>query len=122
MKKTFSLTHDTIQPDRLADAIKSEVKKYIKRERKKPLPKGSHFWAFACKFGADAQNSIEIHEAEINVSIDKALAENLSSFYLEVIAQPATRTKKPAELKTQELDEEFDGEFYDEDDFDYEQD
>lgn len=124
MKKTFKLTHEKIQPARLADAIKSEVKKYIKRERKKALPKGTEFWAFKCKYGADSENSVEIHEAEISQSIDKALAENLETFYLEVVAQPANRTKKPAELKAQELEDEFEGEFDDEyeDDFDYEQD
>ncbi|GAB6070080.1 hypothetical protein JCM30760_11770 [Thiomicrorhabdus hydrogeniphila] len=117
MKKTFKLTHDKIKPARLADAIKSEVKKYLKRERTKALPKGSDFWAFDCKYGADAQNCVEIHEAEINQYVDKALAENLETFYLEVIAKPAVRSKKPAELKAQELEEALS-----EDDFDYEQD
>lgn len=118
MKKTFKLTHKKTQPARLADAIKSEVKKYIKRERTKALPKGSDFWAFDCKYGANEATSVEIHEAEISQSIDLALAENLETFYLEVIARPANRTKKPAELKHQELQDEF----ADEDDFDYEQD
>jgi len=116
MKKTFKLTHDKIKPARLADAIKSEVKKYLKRERTKALPKGSDFWAFDCKYGTDAENSTEIHEAEISRYIDKALTENLETFYLEVVAKPAMRTKKPAELKAQELEEELT-----EDDFDYEQ-
>ncbi|WP_321323771.1 DUF6172 family protein [Thiomicrorhabdus sp.] len=120
MKKTFKLTHEKIQPARLADAIKSEVKKYIKRERSKALPKGSDFWAFDCKYGINEAESTEIHEAEIGQYIDKALAENLETFYLEVIARPANRTKKPAELKAQELEDEFDEEFDDE--FDYDQD
>lgn len=117
MKKTFKLTHEKIKPARLADAIKNEVKKYIKRERSKALPKDADFWAFDCKYGENAKNSVEIHEAEISQYVDKALAENLETFYLEVIAKPALRTKKPAELKAQELEEELT-----EDDFDYEQD
>jgi hypothetical protein len=110
MKKTFKLTHEKIQPARLADAIKSEVKKYIKRERKTALPKNADFWDFACRFGNDADSSEVIHVAEINKYIDKAEAEQLESFYLEILAKPAVRTQKPASAKQSDDDEleEFD--------------
>lgn len=118
MKKNFKLTHDKIKPARLVDAIKAEVKKYIKRERRRSLPSSSDFWAFDCKYGADQSTSKEIHEAEIGRYIDQALAENLQTFYLEIIAKPANRTKKPQEQKDQER---YDS-IKDEDNFDYEQD
>ncbi len=111
MKKTFKLTHDKIKPARLADAIKSEVKKYIKRERNHALPTGVDFWDFACKFGKDVESSKEIHLAEINQCIDKAEAEQLDTFYLEILAKPGVRTQKPAKIKTAQL--------LDEDDFEY---
>ncbi len=35
MKKTFIMTHSKIKVDRLFEAVKRDVKKYIKREQKK---------------------------------------------------------------------------------------
>ncbi len=108
MKKIFKLTHEKIKPARLADAIKAEVKKYIKRERKHALPNDADFWDFACKFGNDAESSEVIHLAELNKFIDKAEADQLDSFYLEIIAKPAIRTQKPASVKSAEvIDDDF---------------
>lgn len=56
MKKTFNLTHPKIKVPRLVDAIKHQVKKYIKRERQKTLPKNVDFWDFDCRYGADEKN------------------------------------------------------------------
>lgn len=117
MKKTFKLTHEKIKPARLADAIKHEVKKYLKRERKRALPKGADFWDFDCRFGADIENSEVIHVAEISKSIDQAQADALTSFYLEVLAKPATRQVREDEEYDDEddFDEEYVEEEYDED-------
>jgi len=121
MKKTFTLIHERIKPARLADAIKNEVNKYLKRERKKALPKGADFWGFDCKFGADEASSKAIHVSEINKYISQAETEQLESFYLEVVARPETRTKKPAELKEQErLEQGLEGDYELVEDFDYE--
>jgi hypothetical protein len=38
MEKTFKRTHPKIKVPRLVEAIKYEVKKYIRRERRKSLP------------------------------------------------------------------------------------
>lgn len=105
MKKTFKLTHEKIKTPRLVDSIKSEVKKYIKRERRRDLPTGADFWAFDCRFGPDAEKCQEIHEAEINKYISQAEADGLDSFYLEVMAKPASRTKKP---QTEEMSDDYD--------------
>ncbi len=102
MKKIFKLTHEKIKPARLADSIKGEVKKYIKRERKRAVPQDADFWDFACRFGNDAESSEVIHLAEVNKHIDKAEADQLESFYLEIIARPAVRTQKPASVKSAE--------------------
>lgn len=118
MKKTFKLTHEKIKPARLADAIKSEVKKYIKRERKKPLPSGIDFLDFDCRFGKDADSSVAIHQAEINKCIDQALADQLESFYLEIIATEGRRTHKPQDAKSIDEDAEFDEDFDEEYDYD----
>lgn len=93
MKKTFKLTHEKLKLPRLVDAIKHEVKKYKKRERRKVLPEGVDYWDFDCKFGLDEVSSEVIHLSEINKSISWAESEKLESFYLEVMVKPCVRNK-----------------------------
>jgi hypothetical protein len=95
MKKTFLLTHEKIKTPRLIDSIKHEVKKYLKRERNKQLPDDADFWDFDCKYGHDETKAEEVHVSALNKSIDDAVQNELESFYLEIMAKPAIRTKKP---------------------------
>lgn len=95
MKKTFLLTDPKIKAPRRVDAIKDDIRKYIKRERRKKLPEGFDFWDFNCSFGDTAEEKREIHTAEIMSSIDDAASRNLNKFYLEVLASPRNRSKKP---------------------------
>ena len=95
MKKTFSLVHPKIKVARLIDAIKFEIKKYIKRERAKALPEGVDFWDFDCRFGADEASSKTIHLSAIGEAIDGAETKEFESFYLEILSKPGKRTKKP---------------------------
>lgn len=97
MKKTFLLTHKKIKTPRLIDSIKHEVKKYLKRERNKPLPEGADFWDFDCKYGHDKDKADVIHVSTLNKCIDDAVQHELESFYLEILAKPANRTTKPIE-------------------------
>lgn len=93
MKKTFKLSHERIKLPRLVEAIKHEVKKYIKRERRRVLPDDADYWGFDCRFGVDQESSEVIHLSEINKSISWAEAEKLETFYLEVMVKPCTRKK-----------------------------
>ncbi|KLV09288.1 hypothetical protein ABT56_03615 [Photobacterium aquae] len=93
MKKTFALTHPKKAVPRVVDAVKFEVKKYIKRERNKTLPAGADFWSFDCRFGDTEQEANVIHLKEINKSIDAVVAKGLTSFYLEILAKPSVRQK-----------------------------
>ena len=95
MKKTFTLTHPKIKVARLVESVKCDVRKYLKRERRKELPEGVDFWDFDCKFGPTAEASKVIHVAEICKFIDAAEAQQLASFYVEILAVPGHRTKKP---------------------------
>ena len=97
MKKTFKMTHPKIKVPRLVEAIKYEVKKYIRRERKKTLPDDVDFWDFDCRFGADEASSDVIHLSAINKSISQAEEKQLESFYLEILVKPGYRSKKPKE-------------------------
>ena len=97
MKMTFRLTRPKIKPARLADSARSDVKKYLKRERKKELPEGVDFWDFDCKAGATENDSKAIHVAEISRFISTAEEQNLDSFYVEIVAKPGRRTKRTGE-------------------------
>lgn len=92
MKKTFELTHPKIKVDRMVESVKHEVKKYLKRERNKSLPEGADYWDFDCKIGKSAQTADVIHVATISQQIDTLVAEDVTSFYLEVLVKPAIRT------------------------------
>jgi hypothetical protein len=94
MRKTFTVTHPKIKYARRIEAIRHEIKKYIKRERNKTLPEGVDFWDFDCKFGNTEEEAKGIHLAEIGKCIDKAQEQQLESFYVEILAKPGRRTKK----------------------------
>jgi hypothetical protein len=95
MKKTFELTDPRINPARKIEAIKGQIKKYIKRERSKNLPDGFDFWDFDCSFGNSFEQKKEIHITEITKCIDEAVGHNQETFYLELLSVPRKRTKKP---------------------------
>ncbi len=95
MKKTFPLTHPKIQSARLVDSIRAEVNKYLKRERKKKLPDGVDFWDFDCKVGASADSAVEQHVSAVSKAIGQVLEEGNDAVYVEVIAKPGKRLKKP---------------------------
>jgi hypothetical protein len=94
MKKTFTLAHPKKKPARVVDSIKSEVKKYIKRERNKQLPQDCNYWAFDCKFGNTEQDAKEVHQNAINKRIDTAVEAGQDSFYVEIIARADFRARK----------------------------
>jgi hypothetical protein len=95
MKKTFKLSHPKIKRPRLVEAIKHEVKKYLQRERRKPLPAEVDFWDFDCRYGADEATAETVHVADLNKAISAAEEQQLESFYLEILAKPGRRTRKP---------------------------
>ena len=53
MKKTFPLKDPAKADARVLEAIKQDVRKYVKRERRKALPTGVDFWDFNCQLGLD---------------------------------------------------------------------
>ena len=105
MKKTYSLTHPKLNLARIIEAAKHDAKKYMKREQRKPLPKGDDFWDFDCKYGATEAEAKEIHVAEINSCMDEAEKAQLPSFYLEIVAKSKQRTHKPVDIEPEESEE-----------------
>jgi len=94
MKTTFTLDNPKVKLARQIEATKAQINKYLKRERRKELPEGTDFWDFNCKFGATSEEAQPVHLSEITKHIDAAEANEQISFYVEIIAKAATRSKK----------------------------
>ncbi len=99
MKKTFELSHPKIAYPRLIEAAKSDVKKYLKRERNKSLPEQADYWGFDCKFGQTVESAEIIRVGQINEKISSAERQEWPSFYLEILALPAQRIPHDIEEK-----------------------
>lgn len=99
MKKTFPLSVPGHKPPRVVEQIKNDVRKYLKRERRKPLPEGVDFWAFDCRFGCGTEPSEPKHVEELISAIDGAVATGCEAVYIEILAKPGHRLggKPPAE-------------------------
>lgn len=95
MKKSFPLEVPGHKPPRVIESIKSHVRKYLKRERRKPLPEGVDFCDFTCRCGTDADTAVETHIEQLIARIDTASREQWSAIYIEILAKPGYRKKNP---------------------------
>jgi hypothetical protein len=96
MKKTFQFQSEGKNPDRLLDSLKNEVRKYVKRERARPLPAGVDFWDFACRLGANQEGAVAVHLNDIIGLMDSSAKEGAAQCYVEILAQHGIR--KPRAL------------------------
>ena len=96
MRKTFQLRPEGKHPDRVLDAVKHEIRKYIKRERRRALPEGVDFWDFDCKFGTAQDTAAEVHLAELTGLIDGIAQAQGAQFYVEILAKHGHRKARPA--------------------------
>lgn len=91
MKKTFPLTHPKKKPERQLEAVKGEISKYLKRERRKTLPEGVDFWDFDCKCGTSPETAQVVHVAELPKRIEELQAEGVTDCYVEIFAKHGMR-------------------------------
>jgi hypothetical protein len=94
VKKTFLLNIEGKNRDRVLEATKHEIRKYVQRERRKPLPEGVDYWDFSCRFGTSAENASEVHFATLTAQIDAVATAGEAGFYLELLAKPGHRTAR----------------------------
>ena len=95
MRKTFQLHVEGKNRDRVLDAVKHEIRKYIKRERRRDLPEGADFWDFDCQFGRTKEDAAVAHLSALTGLINSVAAEGGAQFYVEILAKPAKRTPRP---------------------------
>jgi hypothetical protein len=95
MKKTYQLQVEGKNRDRLLEAIKHEIRKYVKRERRRELPAGADYWDFDCRFGATEAAAQPAHLSTLIGLIDGVVKEGGSQFYIEILARTAQRKGRP---------------------------
>lgn len=92
MRKIFPLQIEGRHPDRVMDAVRHEIRKYLKRERRRELPAGADFWDFDCRCGTTRDTAESVHLASLFASIDAVAAAKEPEVYVEILARPAQRT------------------------------
>lgn len=91
VKKTYRLHIEGKHPDRLLDAAKHDIRKYIRRERRKTLPAGADYWDFDTLFGAEQANATVLPPAELLRAVDALVAAGGTQFYVEIRSRPCAR-------------------------------
>ena len=91
MKKTFKLQIEGKNRDRVLDAVKHEVRKYLRRERRRDLPDGVDYWDFDCRFGATSEAAAVVQLATLIGLIDVAAKDGAGQVYVEILARHGQR-------------------------------
>jgi len=84
MKKTFKLDHPKIKVPRVVDSVKHDIRKFLKKERKTPLPSGAVYWGFDCKCGQSEELAVEVHPSVLTKQIDELVENNIMTIYVEI--------------------------------------
>ena len=95
MKKVFPLRDEKKHEDRVLEAIKHDIRKYVKREKKKDLPnKTTMYWDFDCRIGqSEAAAKVVEYEALIK-ALDSIKAEGATEVYIEILAKSVEKPVK----------------------------
>jgi hypothetical protein len=92
MKKLFPLRVPGRNDQRVVEAVKYDVRKYVKRERRKQLPEGFSTWTFQCQAGPTRDTATACELADINAQIDEIANTGAHEIYIEIVAAPGQRT------------------------------
>jgi hypothetical protein len=101
MKKTFPLHVPSKEDRRVMDAIKLEITKYVKRERRKTLPLGTDFWDFSCQVGADSGTAAKLPLAYVPKAVEAVALADQPEVYVEILASPGCRVQKAPRVISQ---------------------
>ena len=98
MRKVFKPTDPKKHEDRVLEAVKHDIRKYVKRERKKDLPeKATMYWDFDCKVGATAEDAKVVVFEEFIKALDAVKATGATEMYVEILAKAVPKPLKEEE-------------------------
>lgn len=101
MRKTYQLNIEGKNRDRLLDASKHDIRKYVKRERGRALPAGVDYWDFDCKFGSSEATATVVHFATLMGLIDTVAKEGGEQFYVEIVTRHGHRNPRPGKVDSE---------------------
>ena len=104
MRKTYPLIIEGKNPDRVLDAVKHDIRKYVKRQRRVALPEGVDFWDFDCRFGLSADTAVPLHFGNLIEQIDAAAKEGAAAVFVELLAKNGHRKARAAAVDTDSED------------------
>ena len=100
MKKIFKLTDEKKHEDRVLESVKHDIRKYVKREKKKKLADAKlTYWDFDCKVGTTSDTAEVVEYEALIKALDTVKATGATECYVEVLA-------KVVEKPLKEIDEE----------------
>ena len=103
MKKIFKLTDPKKHEDRVLEAVKNDIRKYVKREKKKDLPdKATMYWDFDCKIGLNTDSAEVTAYEDLIKALDTIKATGATEVYVEIVAKAVDKPKKE---KTEDIEE-----------------
>ena len=95
MKKSFPFKVPGKDDARVIEAIKNDVRKYAKRERRKKLPEGFDLWDFNCRVGPDEASAVPSTVKDVTTAIDALGQIGSEKVYVEILAFAAKRDPRP---------------------------
>ena len=104
MRKTYPLIIEGKNRDRVLEAVKHDIRKYVKRQRRVALPEGVDYWDFDCRFGLSADTAAVIHFGNLIEQIDAAVKEGATAFYVELLAKNGHRKARAAAVDAEPQD------------------
>ena len=95
MKKIFKLTDEKKHEDRVLEAVKNDIRKYVKREKKKKLEDAKMtYWDFDCKVGTTSDTA-EVVDYEVLIkALDAVKATGATECYVEILAKVVEKPVK----------------------------
>jgi len=95
MKKLFKLHDEKKAPERIIEAIKHELRKYVKREQgKKEVAQTKPFWKIECRFGKSADEAQLVDFETLIKQLDTTIASGWSECFVEVVVKAEVREEK----------------------------
>lgn len=95
MRKTYPLAVDGKHPDRVLDAVKHDIRKYLKRERRRPLADGVDFLDFDCRVGVDAEHAEMAEVSDVIGRLDAVAKNGAIQAYVEILSKPGHKAPRP---------------------------
>ena len=105
MKKVFKLTDAQKHEDRVLEAVKHEIRKYVKREKKKKLDDAEKtYWDFDCKVGATPDTAEVVEYDGLIKALDAVKATGAKECYVEILAKVVEKPSRKPDLEESSTD------------------